>query len=321
MLERVAISMLVSATALASLAVILFAQPAALPQAGSQAAPQGSAHVNPDAPPPTDAEIRARTKRVTENQHKNDEALEQYERIERHLDRTGGSNPRTVEDDTYRVVPTGGGTMKLLLKDGDKPIDPAAYRQQLQLLENILEMMSQPNNSRGKAALEKYERRKRERAEFVDAASEAYLTKWVGRETYNGRDCDVVELDPDPNFHPRSMFQSALAHVAAKVWVDHEADQIVRGEAHVLSDISFGGGILGKLYRGGVVSMDQAEVAPGIWLATRTQYDFSGRKFLFPFEQHQTIEASHYRRIGPPAEALTVVQSELTNGKTTFRDP
>jgi len=321
MLKRVAISTLVSAMALASLAAVLFAQPAALAQTGSQAPQHASTHAEPNAPPPTDAEVRARTKRVTENQHKNDEVLDQYERIERHVDRTGGSNPRTVEDNTYRVVPTGGGTMKLLLKDGDKPTDPAVYRQQLQLLENILETMSQPNNSKGRAARERYEKRKRERAEFVDAASEAYLTKWVGRETYNGHDCDVVELDPNPNFHPHSMFQSGLAHVSAKVWVDHQADQIVRGEAHVLSDISFGAGILGKLYRGGVVSMDQAEVAPGVWLPTRTQYSFSGRKFLFPFEQNQTIEASHYRRVGPPAEALTVIQSELSSGKPAFGDP
>ncbi len=317
MLKRVSISMLVPA----GLAAVLFAQPAAPAQARSQAAPQGSTRANPAPSPPTDAEVRARTKKVAENQHKNDEALEQYERIEHYVDRSGGLNPRTIEDHTYRVVPDGGGTMKLLLKDGDKPADSAEYRQQLQLLESTLEMMSEPNNSKGKAAREKYEKRKRERAEFVDAASEAYLTKWVGRETYNGHDCDVVELDPNPNFHPHSMFQSALAHVMAKVWIDHEADQIVRGEAHVLSDISFGGGILGKLYRGGVISMDQTEAAPGAWLPTRMQYDFSGRKFLFPFEQHQTIEASHYRRIGLPAEALAAVRSELSTGKPAFGDP
>jgi hypothetical protein len=316
MLKRVGISMLVPA----GLAAVLCAQPAALGQTRPQAGPPESTSANA-APPPTDAEVRARTKKVAESQHKNDETLEQYERIEHYLDRTGGSNPRTIEDRTYRVVPDGGGTMKLLLKDGDKPADPAEYRQQLQLLDSILEMMSEPDNSKGKAAREKYEKRKRERAEFVDAASEAYLTKWVGRETYNGHDCDVVELDPNPNFHPHSMFQSALAHVMAKVWIDHDADQIVRGEAHVLSDVSFGGGILGKLYRGGVISMDQAEVAPGVWLPTRIQYDFSGRKFLFPFEQHQIIEASHYRRIGPPEEALAAVRRELSTGKPAFGDP
>jgi hypothetical protein len=258
---------------------------------------------------------------VTDNQHRNDEALDQYERIERYVDRSGGSNPHTIEDHTYRVVPDGGGTIKLLLKDGNQPADPTEYRQQLQLLESVLETMAKPDDSRAKAAREKYEKRKRERAQFVDAASEAYVANWVGRENYNGHACDVIELDPNPNFHPHSMFQAALAHVSAKVWVDHQEDQIVRGEAHVLNDISFGGGILGKLYRGGIVSMEQAEVAPGIWLPTRYQYDFAGRKFLFPFEQHQTIDAGHYRRIGPPQEALAIVRNELATGKPFSGDP
>jgi hypothetical protein len=67
--------------------------------------------------------------------------------------------------------------------------------------------------------------------------------------------------------------------------------------------------------------MEQAEVAPGIWLPTLYQYDYSGRKFLFSFAQHQTIEASHYRRIGPPSEALVAIQNELTSGKPTPGDP
>jgi len=299
-----------------------FAMPpvmAALPQNNSQAPPSGG--LRTDVQPPSDAEIRDRTRKVRENMHKNDDALEQYERIEHYVDRAGGSNPKTLEDRTYRVVPDGGGTVKLLLKEGDKPADPAQYHQQLELLESLLEMMSKPNDSRGKTARDKYEKRKRERAQFVDAASEAYTIKWVGRETRNGRDCDVVEMDPNPNFHPHSMFQSALMHVTAKVWIDHQADEIVHGEAHVQSDISFGGGLLGKLYKGGVVSMDQSEIAPGIWLPTRTQYDFSGRKFLFPFEEHQTIEASHYRRIGPPEEALAAVKSELAGKNTFLVDP
>ena len=51
------------------------------------------------------------------------------------------------------------------------------------------------------------------------------------------------------------------------------------------------------------------------------QYDYAGRKFLFSFDQHQVIEVSHYRRIGTPKEALPVVQSELSSGKTFREDP
>ena len=45
------------------------------------------------------------------NQHNDDEALDDYERVEHHSDRTGGANPRILEDKVYRVVPTGTGNL------------------------------------------------------------------------------------------------------------------------------------------------------------------------------------------------------------------
>ena len=271
--------------------------------------------------PPTDAEIAARAKILLEHQHTNDEALEQYERVERHVDRTGGAAPRVLEDKTYRVVPTGTGTMKLLLKDGDRPVDPAEYRKQLVAWKDLLELMLKPEDSRTKSAYAKWQKRKADRKELVAASVDAFLTKWDGQEMRNGRVCDVYELQPNPKFHPRSLVQDILTRVTAKIWVDRDANQLARGEAHVMRDISFGGGILGKLYRGGVFYMAQEEVAPGVWEATRYQYDFTARKFLFTFEQHQYIEARQYRRIGPPKQALAIAQNELAGGKAPYGDP
>ncbi len=269
----------------------------------------------------SDDEIRARTKQLLANQHDDDDALELYERVERRINRTGGANPRTIDDKTYRVVPTGAGSQKILLHEEGKSTDSAAYARQMQVLKDLLTIMANPNDPKAKLAYAKYDKRMRDRAQFVDTASQAYLKKWIGRENRNGRDCDVVQLDPDPKFQPHSMFQDAFAHTTAKLWVDRQMTQIVHGEAHVTSDISFGAGILGKLYRGSVVSMDQAEIAPGIWLPTRYQYDYAGRKFLFTFDQHQIIEVGRYRRMGPPNEALQAVQNELSNGKTFSEDP
>lgn len=270
---------------------------------------------------PSNAEIQARTQKLIDNQHRNDEALEQYERIERHVDRTAGDAPRVIEDRTYRVVPTGTGTMKLLLKDDGKSVDPADYHKQLIAWRDLLELMLKPDDFRTRSAYEKWQKKKQDRKELVDAARNAFLTKWIGQETRNGRLCDVFQVDPSPDFHPRSMVQDVLTRVAAKIWVDHATDQLARGEAHIIRDLSFGGGILGKLYRGGVFSLDQAEVAPGIWLPTRYQYDFTARKFLFTFEEHQYIEVSDYHRDGSPKQALALVENELATGKSTYGDP
>jgi hypothetical protein len=271
--------------------------------------------------PPTDAEIAARAKVLVEHQHANDEALEQYERVEHHVDRTGGATPRVLDDKTYRVVPTGTGTMKLLLRDGDRPVDPAEYRKQLVSWEELLELMLKPEDSRTKAAYAKWQKRKEDRKELLDATHEAFVKTWAGQETCNGRWCDVYNVQPNPNFHPRTLVQDVLTRVTAKIWVDRDANQLVHGEAQVMRDISFGGGILGKLYRGGVFFMQQEEVAPGIWLPTRYQYDFTARKFLFTYEQHQYVEARQYRRVGPPKQALAMAKNELANGRATYGDP
>ena len=270
---------------------------------------------------PSDAEIQARAQNLIDNQHRNDDALEQYERTERHVDQTASDTPRVLEDRLYRVVPTGTGTMKLLLKDNGKPVDPADYHKQLIAWRDLLEIMLKPEDPRSKSAYEKWQKKKQERKELVDAARDAFLTKWLGQEMRNGRLCDVFQVDPNPNFHPHSIAQDVLTRVGAKIWVDHATDQLVRGEAHIIRDLSFGGGILGKLYRGGVFSLDQAEVEPGVWLPTRYQYDFTARKFLFTFEEHQYIEVSDYHRDGSPKQALALVQNELASGKSTYGDP
>lgn len=265
--------------------------------------------------------MRERATKLVANQHRNDDALEQYERIERHEDRTAGDSPRVIEDRVYRVVPTGTGTLKLLLKENGKPLDPSDYHRQLMAWRDVLEITLKPDDPRAKTAYEKWQKKQQERKELVDAAADAFLTKWLGQEMRNGRLCDVFQVDPNPDFHPHSIAQDVLTRVAAKIWVDRASDQLVRGEAHIIRDLSFGGGILGKLYRGGVFTLDQAEVAPGIWLPTRYQYDFTARKFLFTFEQHQYIEVSDYHRDGSPNQCLALVQNEIATGKSTYGDP
>ncbi len=215
-----------SAIGLAALAIGLPAARAANGRTDAQTAQPvqpvtervGQQKQNSDAPTP--AEIKAKAQELAANQHRDDEALKQYERVERHADLTGAPNPHIIEDRTFRVVPTGTGTLKILLKENGTSTTPADYRRQLQAWEDVLELMLRPEDSRAKSAYEKYDKRNQERAELIDTMIESFNPKWVGRETLNGRDCDVFQLDLKPEFHPHSMFQDALTHINAKAWVD-----------------------------------------------------------------------------------------------------
>ena len=207
--------------------------------------------------------------------------------------------------------------MRLPLAAPGKPANPAAYHAQLEYLANVLAMVAQPDASE-QQILERYRKRQQERTDMVSNVGSAFHFSWLGRETRDGLLLIKLQMDPNPGFHPTSPTAQVLQHVRAIVWVDESTAQVVHLEAEITSDVYFGAGIIAKLYRGGRFVMDQSEVAPGVWEPARYQYDFDGRKFLFPFGDHEITEFSQYRRVGPPGEELQAVRNELN---TSAGDP
>jgi len=271
---------------------------------------------------PSPEELRALLDRVISNQHRDDVALEAYERIERRRVRQREKDATPSEDKTFRVIPSGTGSTRIVIEENGRPVDQALYRKQLENLEQALIAALDTAQPKQKQAAEKFARRTRERREMVDAARDAFRYTWLGRETRNGRTLAKFRLDPNPEFKPTSRNASLFANIRATVWVDETASQLVRVEAEIFRDIYFVGGLLGKVYRGGRFVMEQAEVAPGIWLPTLYDYNFAGRKFLFGLEVHELTEVRHYRRIGPPKEALVAIRRELAGSSRTARsDP
>ena len=262
---------------------------------------------------PSDAELKALGDRIIAALHNNDTMMDEYERIEHHST-FSGPDRHVVDDKTFRVVPTGTGTLRLLVKENGKPVDPEMYKKQLRDWEQVLEIAINPKDLRQQAAYGKWQKRMKERRDAVEAARQAFHTTWVGRETRNGRPVTVLALEPNPNYAAQTMLENVLTHTRLKIWVDEASANIVHAEAEIVRDVPFGGGLLGKLYRGARFSIDTAEIAHGFWAPTRVQYDYTGRKFLFVFEAHEITETTRYRRDGSPAQALALVRDELSRG-------
>jgi hypothetical protein len=264
-------------------------------------------------PPLSHDQAVALAERAISNQHLDDTAAETFERIERET--VQRANGAVVEDKTYRVVPTGTGTLRLLLKDGGTPVTAAAYAQELRDWIGALEDSLRTNDLAMKPVFDKAEKRRQERASLVDATRQAYLVTWQGRETIDGRTTIRLGLKLNPQFHARNISEEVLTHVRAIIWVDEGSGHLARGQAEIISDISIGAGILGKIYRGGKITLEQEEISPGVWLPRTYRYDFSGRKFLFPFELHRIVHTSGYRKLGSASETLAIAQQELKEGK------
>jgi hypothetical protein len=269
---------------------------------------------------PATAQSRARTlvERTIANQHRDDAAIYEYERVER---RVAYEDHSISSDETYRLVPTGTGRLSLLIKRGDREVSLATYRKELRNWEGVLRHALTPNDPREQHSEEVRRRRDRKRAKLIDAIGEAYHFTWLGEEVVNGRTLVHITLDPNPSFHPTSRETGMLTHAHASVWIDKEAAQLVRGRAVITSDISAGGGLISKIYAGGWFEIEQREVEPGIWLPARTEFSIRGRMLLFSFTEHKLTETSRYRYIGTPRQALEVAQGDLASGKMFPRDP
>ncbi len=268
-------------------------------------------------PVPSPAELEALIARAVENQHLDDRALEEFERIEHVSAHNTGENSAGPADHTERVVPSGTGIMRLRLAENGVKVSDDRYRGELRIAVNALNIAIHPND-RYRAELVKFERRRRDRTDLVDSAQHAFRLQWAGRESRPDpaapggmRVLAKILLDPDPGYKPISMFASTLAHVRGALWVDESAGQFARFDVEISSDITFVAGIAGKVYHGGRLTMEQSEAAPGIWFPTLLTYDVDGRKFLFPFTVHERTEFSHYRRIGPPTQSIEIFRAEL----------
>jgi len=273
------------------------------------AASAAAQSVAPDSAPEVGPAKPGLFDRVISNQKKNEEALDIYERIERLEVRKIASDPAPASVKIARVIPSGTGMDRIPVGPDGQPTDPAAYRAELVKLERTLAQLV--NNSRSQRdAVEKFGKRRKERNELIDATRNAFLFTFVAREPRTDRMLSKYRMEPNPAFKPTTRFTSIYPKVRGFVWVDENVEQLARIEGEVTEDISVGL-FLGKIYKGSHFMQERYEVAPGLWLASFSQYDFDGRKLFSGFAVHERTFYTNYRYIGPPKQALAAVRKEL----------
>jgi hypothetical protein len=237
-------------------------------------------------------------------------ALYLYERVERVESRkeAGDSTPESVR--VSRVVPAGTGIAKISLGLDGKPPDAEAYRKELNKLLNSLTWAAASGQPQ-REAYQKVQKKQKEHDELIEATNRAFLFTYLGPEPRGDRLLVKYRMEPNPKFKPSNRATAIFAKVRGLVWVDESANELARVEGEVTDDISLGV-FLAKVYKGSRFMQERYEMTPGLWMPSFTQYDFDGRKFFSGFAVHEKTFYSGYRKIGPPAEAIPQIQSEIS---------
>jgi hypothetical protein len=269
--------------------------------------------------PPTEAEQKSLVARALANQDIDDDALQVYERVERHVVHDHDLSPGAGEDNTLRIIPTGAGSARILLAEHGHPTNPATIQEQMIATEHLLAAAADSSNPQTKRDHEKIEKRNSDRKELVSSIQKAFIFTWMAREVRDGRTLSKFHLDPNPKYQATSIRTEFLKHATATAWVDEKSAQLARLEAVLTSDISFVGGVAAKVYRDGHALIEQSEVEPGVWLPRLYQYDYTLRKFLFTSEVHSRTEATRYQKIGNAQQALAAIKREISTAGAPTR--
>src|ERR1700737_1663624 len=264
-------------------------------------------------------EQRTLLDRVIANQKKNDLAQFTYERIERLEIQKWAGGSQQPEIKTTRAVPAGTGIDRIPVGPDGKPVDAAAYRAELEKLERTLSWAAEEGRAQ-REAYEKIAKKQKERSDLIDATRTAFLYTFIAREPRGERMLLKYRIIPNPAYKPTSRATAIFSKVRGYLWIDEEAAQLARVEGEVTDDISIGG-FLAKVYKGSHFMQERYEMAPGLWFATYSQYDFDGRRLFVSFSIHERTFYSQYRRIGPPKEALQAIRAELGKSTSANADP
>ena len=257
--------------------------------------------------------------KVVENQKRTDQAMDQFERVERTEIRKVGSTAVTPEVKVYRVFPAGTGTDKVPLTADGKPVSTQSYIAELEKLEKALVWAAQ----RGAAQEEAYarlEHKRKERNDLLDVTHEAFIFTRVGEELRGDRKLIKYTLEPNPSYKPTTRNTMVFPKVRGTVWIDEATSELARIEGVVTEDISIAL-FVAKVYKGSHFMQERYPVEPDIWLPSFQQYDFDGRKVFFPISIHERTFFTNYKRVGPPGEAVSTVRAELGKLKGSPADP
>jgi hypothetical protein len=210
-------------------------------------------------------------------------------------------------DTTKMVIETKDGDVERLVAVDGKPLSVEADRAELARLD---ELAKHP---------EVQEQRKKGQRDFVERMNhlaaqvpDAFIYKLEGTEACASGECFRVSFTPNPKYNPPDRTSRLFGGVVGDVLIDRAGDRLERLDAHFISNVDFGFGILGRVSKGGTVHAEQIDVGGKQWELTVLKMNVTGRIFLVKsFRRQLSQEMSGYALVAPMGyrEAIELLKS------------
>ncbi len=116
------------------------------------------------------------------------------------------------------------------------------------------------------------------------------------RETFRGREVFAFDFAPRPEFKPHNLSEKVLESLGGTIWIDEDAKQVVRLEAHLLDGFKVAAGIVGSVKKGGNVIFEQEKVNDEVWMPSYGEIHLDYRVIFKRNVANVILRYSDYRK-------------------------
>ncbi len=187
---------------------------------------------------------------------------------------------------------------RLLAEDG-KPLSPEQQEEESRRLDALLHDSSQQQR-----LLHDYREDEDRIARVVGLMPEGFLYQYDGVEGGDIR----LKYRPNPAFKPPTYEARVFHGMAGTLWINAREKRLSRVEGQLVTNVDFGYGLLGRLYKGGTFNMERFEATPGSWKTRVLDVHITGYEVLLKSISTDQVEVrSDFREV--PA-TVTLQQAE-----------
>jgi len=121
----------------------------------------------------------------------------------------------------------------------------------------------------------------------------------------------AIDFKPNPNYKSPQTLDNLLTGIEGRMWIDARSHRMVRIEGQVLQPVNFGWGILGKIYPGGTIVLEQANAARDRWVYSQLDTHLTLRVVwkTMPMDNHMT--AYNFQPLPSPLSVQEAVRTLL----------
>ncbi len=221
-------------------------------------------------------EIKQLLSDVQENQKQIENIVDQYSCTEdeevRELDKNGQVKKTIAKE--YEDFYLGGQLVRREVRKDGKPLSTDEQKKEDGRIEKRIREYEKKKDEGNEEAAKKKE--KVDVSTFL-RASNFLNPRWS---EFHQRRVIVFDFVPNPNYRPRNRTEDLLHKLVGTLWVDDQARQVVRLEAHLSDTVKLAGGLLASVHKGASLKIEQARTKDGVWLPSYVEAHFSARFLL-----------------------------------------